>query len=37
MHAEHNDAIKTSGHRALEKYTSHFIERLGKVNKGFTM
>ena len=24
----HNDAIKTSGHRSLEKYTSHFIERV---------
>ena len=23
----HNDAIKTSGHSSLEKYTSHFIER----------
>ena len=22
---KHNDAIKTSGHRSLEKYTSHFI------------
>ena len=25
MHAEHNDAMKMSGHRSLEKYTSHFI------------
>ena len=25
---KHNDAIKTSGHRCLEKYTSHFIERV---------
>ena len=24
----HNDAMKTSGHRSLEKYTSHFIERV---------
>ena len=24
----HNDAIKTSGHSSLEKYTSHFIERV---------
>ena len=25
---KHNDAMKTSGHRSLEKYTSHFIERV---------
>ena len=25
---KHNDAKKTSGHRSLEKYTSHFIERV---------
>ena len=25
---KHNDAIKTSGHSSLEKYTSHFIERV---------
>ena len=24
----HNDAMMTSGHRSLEKYTSHFIERV---------
>ena len=29
MHAEHNDdTIKTSRHSSLEKYTSHFIERV---------
>ena len=27
MHAEHNDTIKTSD-SSLEKYTSHFIERV---------
>ena len=25
---KHNDIIKTSGHSSLEKYTSHFIERI---------
>ena len=25
---KHNDAMKMSGHRSLEKYTSHFIERV---------
>ena len=25
---KHNDAMKTSGHSLLEKYTSHFIERV---------
>ena len=25
---KHNDAMKTSGHSSLEKYTSHFIERV---------
>ena len=25
---KHNDAMKTSRHRSLEKYTSHFIERV---------
>ena len=25
---KHNDAMKTSGHRSFEKYTSHFIERV---------
>ena len=25
---KHNDAMNTSGHRSLEKYTSHFIERV---------
>ncbi len=25
---KHNDAITTSGHSSLEKYTSHFIERV---------
>ena len=25
---KHNDAMKTSGHSSLEKYTSHFIERI---------
>ena len=28
MQAEHNDEITTSGHSSLEKYTSHFIERV---------
>ena len=29
MHVEHiHDTIKTSGHSSLEKYTSHFIERV---------
>ena len=25
---KHNDAMKTIGHSSLEKYTSHFIERV---------
>ena len=25
---KHNDAMKTSGHSSLEKYASHFIERV---------
>ena len=28
MHAETFNTIKTSGHSSLEKYTSHFIERV---------
>ena len=34
---KHNDAITTSGHRSLEKYTSHFIRKLESVTKGFTV
>ena len=32
---KHNDAIKTNGHSSLEKYTSHFIERVWKGYEGF--
>ena len=28
IHAEHNDVMKTNGYSSLEKYTSHFIERV---------
>ena len=35
MYAEHNDAIKTSGHSSWEKYTSHFIERGRKGYEGY--
>ena len=28
MHNHNDDTIKTSGHSSLEKYTSHFIERV---------
>ena len=32
---KHNDPIKTSGHSSLEKYTSHFIERVRKGYEGY--
>ena len=31
---KHNDAIKTSGHSSLEKYTSQFIWKFERVTKG---
>ena len=34
---KHIDAIKTSGHSSLEKYTSHFIRKFERVTKGFTV
>ena len=34
---KHNDAITTSGHSSLEKYTSHFIWKFERVAKGFTV